>query len=148
MKRLLGFLALSLTCSLAAGAGEPWTLECALDYALSHSPDARLAQQRIMAAQAGLEQSDSAFWPHLQFQSSYTRTDNPMLVFGSILNQRAYNSSLNFNDVPGVDDLNVRGLVTVPLYAGGKIQAGHEVAKANTEAAKQTSAAVRNELGF
>jgi len=139
---------LSLLCSLAVGAAEPWTLERALDYALSHNPDARLAQQRIMAAQAGLEQADSAFWPHLQFQSSYTRTDNPMMVFGSILNQRAYNSSLNFNDVPNVDDLNVRGLVTVPLYAGGKIMAGREAAKANTQAAKQTSAAVRNELGF
>ncbi len=148
MKKLPGFLALSLLCSLAAGAAEPWTLERALDYALSHNPDARIAQQRIMAAQAGLEQADSAFWPHLQFQSSYTRTDNPMMVFGSILNQRAYNSSLNFNNVPDVDDLNVRGLVTVPLYAGGKIMAGREAAKANTEAAKQTSAAVRNELGF
>ena len=115
MKKLPGFLALSLLCSLAAGAAEPWTLERALDYALSHNPDARIAQQRIMAAQAGLEQADSAFWPHLQFQSSYTRTDNPMMVFGSILNQRAYNSSLNFNNVPDVDDLNVRGLVTVPL---------------------------------
>lgn len=148
MKRLPGFLALSLLCSLAAVAAEPWTLERALDYALAHSPDARLAQQRIMVAQAGLEQADSVFWPHLQFQSSYTRTDNPMMVFGSILNQRAYNSSLNFNDVPAVDDLNMRGLVMVPLYAGGRIKAGRDAAKANTEAAKQTSAAVRNELGF
>ena len=52
-----------------------------------------------------------------------------MLAFGSILNQRAYSSSLNFNDVPGVDDLNARGLLTVPLYAGGKerrrAQGGH-----------------------
>lgn len=148
MKRLLGFWALSLTCSLAAGAAEPWTLEKSLDYAQSHNPDARMAQQRIAAAQAGLEQADSGFWPHLQFQSSYTRTDNPMMVFGSILNQRAYNSSLNFNDVPDVDDLNARGLVTVPLYAGGKIMAGRVAAKAKTEAAKQTSAAVRNELEF
>ena len=148
MKRLTGFLTLSLLCSLVTGAAEPWTLERALDYALAHNPDASLAQQRIMAAQAGLEQADSAFWPHLQLQSSYTRTDNPMMVFGSILNQRAYNSSLNFNNVPDVDDLNVRGLVTVPLYAGGKIVAGRAAAKAHTEAAKQTSAAVRNELGF
>ncbi len=150
MKRRLGFLALPLLFPLAAVAAEPWTLERALDYALAHSPDAQLAQQRIVAAQAGLEQADSAFWPHLQFQSSYTRTDNPMMVFGSILNQRAYNYSSppNFNGLPDVDDLNARGLVTVPLYAGGKIMAGREAAKANTEAAKQTSAAVRNELGF
>ena len=149
MKRLPGFLALSLVCSLTAGAAEPWTLERALDYALAHNPDARIAQQRIAAAQAGLEQADSAFWPHFQVQSGYTRTDNPMMVFGDILNQRAYNYvAANFNNVPDVDDLNARGMVTVPLYAGGRNVAGRQAAKANAEAAKQDSAAVRNELGF
>ena len=144
---------LLLGCFWAIGcdrlsAAEPWTLERALDRALAHNPDARIARARILAAQAGLEQANAAFWPRLQFQSSYTRTDNPMLVFGSILNQRAYSTSLDFNDVPDVDDLNARGLVTVPLYAGGKNKAGREAAKANTEAARQENEAVRNALGF
>ncbi len=148
MKARLGLLGLLLAGVFSAGAAESWTLERALDYALAHNPDARIAQQRIVAAQAGLEQANSAFWPRLQFQSSYTRTDNPMMVFGSILNQRAYNSSLNFNDVPDVDDLNARGMVTVPLYAGGRNKAGRDAAKANTEAAKQNGDAIRNALGF
>jgi len=148
MKRPSGFFGLLLICSLAANAAEPWTLERSLDYALAHNPDARIARQRMAAAQAGLEQADSAFWPRLQVQSSYTRTDNPMLTFGSILNQRSYSTSLNFNDVPDVDDLNARGIVTVPLYAGGRNVAGRQSARANTEAAKQESAAVRNALGF
>ncbi len=148
MKRPLGFLGLWLALSLAANAAELWTLERALDYALTHNPDARIARQRIAAAQAGLEQANSTFWPRLQVQSGYTRTDNPMLAFGNILNQRSYSSSLNFNDVPGVDDLNAQGIITVPLYAGGRNVAGRSAAKANTEAAKQESAAVRNELGF
>jgi outer membrane protein TolC len=148
MKWLLGFLGLWLALALAADASETWTLERALDYALAHNPDACIAQQRIAAAQAGLEQANSAFWPRLQVQSSYTRTDNPMMVFGSILNQRSYNSSLNFNDVPDVDNLNAKGLVTLPLYAGGRNVAGRQAAKANTEAAKQDSGAIRNALGF
>ena len=119
-----------------------------LQQALPANPDARLAQQRIVAAQAGLDQANAAFWPRVQFQSSYTGSDNPMLVFGSILNQRAYSSSLDFNDVPTVDDLNARGLVTVPLYAGGKNTATRKAASANTEAARQDNAAVRNALGF
>src|SRR5258708_21598108 len=98
-----------LACSLAGNAAEPWTLERCLDYALAHNPDARIAQHRITAAEAGLEQANSAFWPQLRVQSSYTRTDNPMTVFGNILNQRSYSSSLNFNDVPDVDDLNAPG---------------------------------------
>jgi len=137
-----------LACAFPAPAADTWTLERALDYALAHNPDARIAQQHIAAAQAGLEQANSAFWPRLQAQSSYTRTDNPMLVFGSILNQRSYRSSLNFNDLPDVDDLNARGIVTVPLYAGGRNVAGRLTARATTEAAKQESGAVRNALGF
>src|SRR5262249_22411100 len=101
-------------------ASEPWTLERALDQALAHNPDLRMSRQRLLAAQSVLEHANAAFWPRLQFQSSYTRTDNPMTVFGSILNQRAYSTSLDFNDVPDIDNLNARGLVTVPLYAGGK----------------------------
>jgi outer membrane protein TolC len=47
-----------------------------------------------------------------------------------------------------VDDLNARGLVTVPLYAGGKNTAARKAAKANTDAARQDNEAVRNALGF
>jgi outer membrane protein TolC len=71
-----------------------------------------------------------------------------MQVFGSILNQRSYSSSLDFNDVPDVDNLNARGIVTVPFYAGGQNLASHKAAKANTAAAKQDNAAVVNALGF
>lgn len=129
-------------------AAEPWTLERALAQALAHNPDANLARQRIAVAQAGFEQADAAFWPQVQFQSSYTRTDNPMLAFGSILNQRAYSSSLNFNDVPDVDDWNARGILTVPLYAGGKNDASRKAARASTQAAREDSQAVLNALGF
>jgi outer membrane protein TolC len=129
-------------------AAETWTLERALEQALAHNPDAQLARQRIAAAQAGLEQANAAFWPRLQFQSSYTRTDNPLLVFGSILNQRVYSSSLNFNDVPDTDDLNTRGLLTVPIYTGGRNKAGRQAAKANTEAARQDREATENALSF
>ncbi len=148
MTRALGILGLVLSWSLSALGAEPWTLERALQQALSGNPDARLAQQRIVAAQAGLDQANAAFWPRVQLQSSYSASDNPMLAFGSILNQRAYSSSLNFNDVPTVDDLNARGLVTVPLYAGGKNVATRKAASANTEAAKQDNAAVQNALGY
>src|SRR5215831_18981602 len=115
-----------LTLSPISFGAQLWTLEDCLQQTLTNNPSSLLARNRIAAAQAGLEQANAAFWPRLQFQSSYTRTDNPMLVFGSVLNQRAYSSSLDFNDVPDVDNLNARGLVTVPLYAGGRNKAGRE----------------------
>jgi outer membrane protein TolC len=139
---------LLLILELAGLAADPWTLERALAEALARNPDARLARQRVVAAQAGLDQANAAFWPNLQFQSSYTRTDNPMRVFGSILNQRAYSSSLDFNDVPDTDNLNVKGLITVPLYAGGRNAANRAAARASTAAAREEGAAVRNALEF
>ena len=138
-------LALGATALVASGA-EPWTLERALGFALTNSPDARIAVQRVVAAQAGLEQANSAFWPRASFLSGYTRTDNPMLSFGNILNQRSYSPAINFNDVPGTDNLNVRGLLTVPVYTGGKITADQRAAQAGNAAARQDAEAVRQAL--
>jgi outer membrane protein TolC len=89
MKPGLGILGLLFALGLTSRGADAWTLERAIRHALTNSPDARIAQQRIAAAQAGLTQARSAFSPQLQFQSSYLRTDNPMLAFGSILNQQA-----------------------------------------------------------
>ncbi|MBI4662965.1 MAG: TolC family protein [Verrucomicrobia bacterium] len=146
--RFLAALSIVLFVVGKIHAAESWTLARAISHALTNSPDARIAQKRIAAARAGIAQANSALWPQLQLQSSYTRTDNPMFVFGSILNQRAFSPSLNFNDVPDVDNLNVRGVLTMPLYAGGRISAGRNAAKANTGAAKANAEAVRNTLAF
>ena len=128
--------------------GEPWTLDQTIRFALTNNPNAKIAQHRIAAAKAGLDQANAAFSPQLQFQSSYTRSDNPVFVFGSILNQRSYSDNLNFNDVPDNDNINARGLLTMPLYAGGKNVAVRDAAKANDRAARLDATAVRNSLVF
>jgi len=134
--------------ALSAAASEPWTLERALSHTLTNSPDARLARQRIVAAKAALDQATAAFWPQVQVQSSYMGSDNPMLVFGSILNQEAFSPSLDFNRVPDVDNLNVKGLVTAPLYTGGQMGSRRKAARANSQATEFEAEAVRNALGF
>ena len=143
-----GILGVLCALALTAPAAEPWTLDQAIRQALTNSPDARIAQHRIAAAQAGLDQARAAFSPQLQFQSSYVRTDNPMLAFGSILNQRSFSSSLDFNNVPDQDNANFRGLLTMPLYAGGRNVAARDSARANTEAARHEATAIRNTLEF
>jgi outer membrane protein TolC len=84
----------------------------------------------------------------LQVEASYQRTDNPMMVFGLILNQRAFSPALNFNDVPTVDNLNARATLTYPLYAGGAITAQRRAAKAGSAAAEADARAIRNTLAF
>ena len=148
MKVRQGITGLLCALALAAPAAEPWTLDQAIRHALTNSPDARIAQHRIAAAQAGLDQARAAFSPQLQFQSSYVRTDNPMLAFGSILNQRSFSETLDFNNVPDQDNANFRGLLTMPLYAGGRNVAARDGARANTEAARHEATAIRNTLEF
>ncbi|MCB1128276.1 MAG: TolC family protein, partial [Verrucomicrobiae bacterium] len=146
-----GLLAGLLSAVAQPGASDPktsYTLEQAITTALTNNPSARVAGHRLRAARALVEQADSALWPRLQFETSYMGTDNPMMVFGSILNQRAFSPTLDFNDVPEVDNLDVRGIVTVPLYTGGLISANRRAARAGTEAARADADAVRQTLAF
>jgi outer membrane protein TolC len=140
------FLLLLTGRSFAADA--TWTLDRAIRHALTNSPDARIAGHRIAAARAGLEQARSAYWPQIQLQSSYTRSDNPVTVFGTALNQRSFSPSLDFNNVPDVDNLNVRGLVTLPLYNGGRTKAGRDSASASLEATRFDAETVAQTLAF
>lgn len=146
VKRLVSLVLLALL-PLTVSA-ESWTLEKAIAQALAHSPDAVIAEHRIVAARAGLEQANSAFYPHLQAQSGYMWTNNPVTVFGAILNQKAFTPDLNFNDVPDVDNLNVKGSVQWYLYNGGRNLANADAAKSNEASAKKDAEAVRNTLAF
>lgn len=139
---------LLLAVPAALRAAEPWTLESAIVHALTNSPDTRIAEQRVAVARAGVRQAEAAFQPRAELQSSYTRTDHPGSVFGAALNQRSFSPGLNFNAVPDADNLNVRGVVSVPLYTGGRITAAREAARAASASSRLDAEAVRNALAF
>jgi outer membrane protein TolC len=134
--------------ALAASGAEPWTFERVLRHALTNSPDARIALHRIAAAEGAARQADAALWPTVQLESSYAYTDNPMRAFGAILNQRQFSPFLDFNDVPGADNFNVRAGLVYPLYSGGRTAAGREASQAGALAARHGADAVRDALAF
>jgi outer membrane protein len=144
---LLAIILLGLTWIPALGASEPWTLERAVQTALTNNPDARLAQHRIAAARAGQLQADSALWPLVQLNTSYGITDNPTRVFGAALNQRSFDFGL-IEDVPDVDTFNAHGLVVMPLYRGGQVRAARRESAARVQAARSADLAVRQALAF
>jgi outer membrane protein len=139
---------LAMCFAISAQADQPWTFERVISFAATNSPDARVAEHRIAVAQAALQEANAAFRPSLQFRSSYTRTDNPMQVFGAALNQRAFSSSLDFNNVPDADNLNAGGVLAVPLYTGGKLSANRDAASATAKAAGYASEVIRKALEF
>jgi outer membrane protein TolC len=104
---LLSSLAV-LALTPAALHAEAWTLDRAVATALERHPDARVAQARVHAAQSLVDQAQSAWRPQVSLSGRYTDTNSPMLAFGSILNQRAFNFGLDFNRPGRIDNLNAK----------------------------------------
>jgi outer membrane protein len=139
------FLAAALFASVPLRA-EPWTLERAVATALEHSPDARIARARADGAQALVEQAGAAWLPQLSLSGRYTDTNSPMMAFGSILNQRAFNFGLDFNHPGTIDNLNATGTLAYSLYSGGRATAGRDAAKSGALAADFDLRAARQQL--
>ena len=140
------FVTYYVTNAPPARGAEPWTLDRALATALAQSPDIKIARQRIEGAQAMIEQAASAWMPQVMLQGRYTDTNNSMMAFGSILNQRAFRSSLDFNHPGQIDNLNTTGTVAYNLYSGGRATAGRNAARAGSHAAEQDARATQNQL--
>lgn len=145
-RRLLSRLVPLLALGGSLLAAEPWTLERAVSTALQRNPDARVARARIDAAQAMITQAQSAWLPQLMLSGRYTDTNSPMMAFGSILNQRAFNFGLDFNHPGAIDDLNATGTVAYNLYSGGRASAGRTAARAGAEAAAHDLRATQHQL--
>ncbi len=141
-RRSFAFAAL-LTVALHA---EPWTLDRAVATALERNPDARVARARVEAAQALVEQAGAAWLPQLMLSGRYTDTNSPMMAFGSILNQRAFNFGLDFNHPGRIDNLNTTGTVAYNLYSGSRATAGRTAARAGAEAADFDLRAAQQQL--
>jgi len=146
LRPLLPFLLIAALAPSALRA-EPWTLDRALAAALKDNPDARLASQRAEAAEAMVQQARAAWYPQLSLQGRYTQTNSPMMAFGSILNQRAFNFGLDFNQPGRIDDLNATATVAYNIYSGGRPSAGLAAARAGVRAATQDVHAAHNQLG-
>ncbi|EDY82644.1 outer membrane efflux protein [Verrucomicrobiia bacterium DG1235] len=125
---------------------QPWTLGRAIEVALENSPDGRVAQARIAGAEAMLDEARSYGLPQVSLKSSYTQTDSPMMAFGSILNQRAFDFGLDFNNPGTIDNLNATATVGINLYSGGQVSAGKRAAEAGVSAAGFDEAATRQQL--
>lgn len=141
-------LPLLLAASLSPGAfsAEPWSLDRAVATALENSPDARVARARVDGAQAFVDQAGAAWLPHVSVSGRYTDTNSPMMAFGSILNQRAFNFGLDFNHPGRIDNLNATGTVAYNIYSGGRATAGRTAARAGAEAAGHDLLTVQQQL--
>lgn len=145
--RLTSFLLLVAAVGTGTLSATTWTLDQALTAALKDNPDARLATHRAEVAEAMVAQARAAWSPQFSLQGRYTQTNGPMMAFGSILNQRAFDFGLDFNHPGKIDNLNATATVAYNLYSGGRPTAGLAAAHAGSRAAIEDVRAAHNQLG-
>lgn len=134
MSVLRRFLPLALLLA-AADATAAMTLSDAVAAARAASPDARVAEARLAAAQAAKRGADAALLPSVTASASYMQTSSPMNAFGAILNTGTFDNSIDFNSPGRTDDLSLSVYLRQSIYAGGRISAGRAAARASREAA-------------
>lgn len=105
-----------------------WTAEKAVQFALIQNPDSHIVERKIEEAQAAAQMARSAEYPSLGLVSEYSQTNNPMYSFGNILNQGAFDDTIDFNDPGRTDNLDIKAQLQYRLYNGGRDKAAIEAA--------------------
>ncbi len=134
---LCGALALP---SLAAIAG-PLSLDDAIRHALSQNPELRASDRQVQAADSRADAAKGAFLPQIGVRYLVRRSDNPLDAFADKLNTRTVDPATDFTaqalNYPDASTVHATQLtVEMPLYTGGRIDAGRREAGAYAEAAR------------
>ncbi|MHB8845044.1 MAG: TolC family protein [Nitrospirota bacterium] len=133
-------------------AGEPLTLDQAVETALKNNPGLKAADSQVDAAQAGVVKSRSGFLPKVTLSETWSRTDNPLMALGTKLNQEIV-SPLDFapdaiNHPDPISNYNSRLAVMQPVWNGGKEYLGVKQAGLAREAAAMDRNRTRQETVF
>ena len=125
-----------------------WSLEAAVTYALAKNPESAIARRQIEQAEQSFAQAQAASRPTVNFSSQYSQTDTPMYSFGNILNQGAFNDTIDFNDPGRTDNLNVALGLQYTLYNGGRDKAQQQMTEAQIQAVSAQREAIHQQLAF
>jgi len=125
-----------------------WTEEKAVAFAIAGNPDSTIALKRIDQAIAAATMAKASDYPLVNISTEYGQTNNPMYSFGNILNQGAFDNSINFNDPGRTDNLQIKAQINYRLYNGGKDRADQAAAQANIDISHTNLTAVHQQLGF
>ena len=153
---VVGLLATILVTARALWATEPLAPELrlpeAVKTALEKHPALRAAEYQAEAAASGVEQARAGFFPRLDFSEGFSRSDNPVYAFGSLLNQGRFTSAdfaldkLNHPDPITNWRTNLSG--SLPLFLGGRTLLGYQQAQLGRDAAQQGRARAEQEVIF
>jgi len=108
--------------------------------------------EKVNASEAGIGEAVSAFLPKVEVSETFTRSDNPVIVFGSKLNQGRFAASdfaiNNLNNPTPINDWGFRVQVIQPLFNGGKELVGLRRAKLTEESKRMAFERARMEMVY
>ena len=125
-----------------------WTAQQAVAFAIAGNPDSTIARKRMEQAMAAATMAKASDYPLVNISTEYSQTNNPIYSFGNILNQGAFDNSIDFNDPGRTDNLQLKAQINYRLYNGGRDRADQAAAQANINTSLTDIAAVHRQLGF
>ncbi len=133
-----------------AQAGQPLTLRQAVELALKQNPALRAAEQQANVSHAQVGEARAGWLPRLDVSQGFTRGDNPVYVFGTLLTQQQFKAG-NFNlstlNQPSpLDNFQTRVDGQVSLFDSGRTYLRHAGAKKMSTAADYETAQARQDL--
>ena len=137
---------------VAAGSGEALTLSEAVEIALAKNPLTRVAAAGRQLADAQLSAARAIRLPLLQASESITTSNNPVFVFGSLLEQGRFGPN-NFlidslNNPDALTNFRAGLSVRVPLFDQRQSKARIDVAKLGQQQADQQTELVAQQIRF
>lgn len=149
---LLAVGAHAQTQPLATGSIQDLTLREAVGIALEKNPGIRAADAYAQAVQEGITAAKSFRYPRLDFSEGFTRGNNPVYVFGTLLTQRQFtaaNFALGFlNTPPPLDDFRTGFTATMPLYDAGQTSRMVRNARLGSQSAQKGKERTQQEVVF
>ncbi len=133
-------------------AADMLTLDRAIEIALGNNQGLKAADAQIEAADAGVLRSTSGFLPKIAMSETWSRTDNPLMVLGTKLNQEIvtpadFNPAV-INNPEAISNYNTRLAVTQPIFNGGREYIGRTQARLAKDASIQDRERVRQETVY
>jgi outer membrane protein len=103
---------------------QPLSLPEAVQLALRNNPTIKASVAYTEAVRQGITVAKSARYPHLDFSEGFTRSNNPVYVFGTLLTQRQFapgDFALNTLNTPlPLNNFQTQFTGAMPLYDAGQ----------------------------
>ena len=126
------------------------SMTAAVDLAMENNPTIAAARFGTASAVSRENQARAGFYPQVDFQEAYNRTNNPMWAFGTKLNQEVIRlqdfDPARLNDPAAIDNFSSVLSMTWPIYNSGQTRHGWQQARFGSRISELTAVRVRQQV--